>query len=92
MSSIEYGAYAGILGGTIYLLLLFAFRDSFASRSRISWIIQLEMAIFMVLMGLMVWGTRSGSVPSMYLGATGWGWLAVVIVTVLLWFRSNPRG
>ncbi|NJE84955.1 hypothetical protein E3E23_03805 [Thermococcus sp. CX2] len=89
MSWVEYGAYAGILGGAVYLLLLFAFRDSFASRNKVSWIIQLEMAIFMVLMGFMVWGTRSGSVPSMYLGAMGWVWLIVVIVTVLVGFKEH---
>ena len=83
---IEYGAYAGILGGALYLLLLFAFRDSLAGRSRISWIVQLEMAVFMILLGLMTWEARtSGS--STYVGAVGWIWLVVVIVTVLIGFK-----
>ena len=57
---IEYGAYAGILGGITYIFLLFAFRDSLAGRSRISWMIQLEMAVFMILLGLMTWEARTG--------------------------------
>ncbi|WP_297503561.1 hypothetical protein [Thermococcus sp.] len=83
---IEYGAYAGILGGALYLLLLFAFRDSLAGRSRISWIVQLEMAVFMILLGLMTWEARTGG-SSTYVGAVGWIWLAVVIVTVLIGFK-----
>jgi len=92
MTLLDFGAYAGIVGGTIYLSLLFAFRDSFAGRGRISWIIQLEMAFFMVLMGFLVWGTRNGSISLAYLGAVGWAWLAVVIVTVLLWLKSSSGG
>jgi len=83
---IKYGAYAGILGGTVYLLLLFAFGDSLAGRSRISWIVQLEMAVFMILLGLMNWEARTGG-SSTYLGAVGWIGLIVVIVTVLIGFK-----
>ncbi|WP_457751447.1 hypothetical protein [Thermococcus sp.] len=85
----EYGAYAGIIGGILYFFLLFAFRDSSAGRGRISWIIQLEVALFMVLTGLLVWGTRNGSIPPAYLGATGWAWLVVVILTVFMWVRRG---
>jgi len=90
--NLDLGAYSGIVGGTIYLSLLFAFRDSFAGRGRISWIIPLEMAFFMVLMGFLVWGTRNGSISLAYLGTVGWAWLAVVIVTVLLWLKSSSGG
>jgi len=41
-----------------------------------------------VLTGLLAWEARNGSVPSAYLGVVGWVWLAVVVVTVLLWLRS----
>ena len=92
MNLLDLGAYSGIVGGTIYLSLLFAFRDSFAGRGRISWIIPLEMAFFMVLMGFLVWGTRNGSISLAYLGTVGWAWLAVVIVTVLLWLKSSSGG
>ncbi|WP_175058931.1 hypothetical protein [Thermococcus sp. 2319x1] len=91
MSWMEYGACAVIIGGLIYLFLLFAFRDSFAGRSRISWAIQLEMAVFMVLTGFIVWGIRSGNIPFYVMGAVGWIWLAVVIVTVLLWLGSGSK-
>ncbi|WP_297500398.1 hypothetical protein [Thermococcus sp.] len=83
---IEYGAYAGILGGAVYLLLLFAFKDSLAGKSRISWIVQLEMAVFMILLGLVTWEACTGG-SSTYLGAVGWIWLVVVIVTVLIGFK-----
>ncbi|WP_258083060.1 hypothetical protein [Thermococcus thermotolerans] len=88
---LEYGAYTAIIGGLIYLFLLFAFRDSFAGRGRVSWVIQLEMAIFMVLVGFLVWRTRNGSIPSAYLGAAGWVWLVVVIVTVFVGFRRSSK-
>jgi len=91
MSWIDYGAYASLIGGILYLFLLFAFRDSFAGRGRISWALQLEMAFFMVLMGFLVWGTRNDSIPFYVLGAVGWIWLAVVIATVLLWLESGSK-
>ncbi|NJE05971.1 hypothetical protein E3E36_07390 [Thermococcus sp. M36] len=91
MSWMEYGAYAGIIGGTLYFFLLFAFRDFFAGRDRISWIIQLEMAAFMVLTGFVVFGITDGNIPFYVLGAIGWIWLAVVIVTVLLWLGSGSK-
>lgn len=91
MTFLEWGAYAGILGGIVYLFLLFAFKESFAGRGRISWIIQLEVALFIVLTGLLVWGTLNGSIPPAYLGVTGWVWLAVVIATVLLWFGRGSK-
>ncbi|WP_456366386.1 hypothetical protein [Thermococcus sp.] len=80
---IKYGAYAGILGGAVYLLLLFAFRDFFAGGSRISWIVQLEMAVFMILLGLMTWEAHNRGF-STYLGAVGGIWLVVIIATVLI--------
>ncbi len=91
MALLEWGAYAGIIGGIVYLFLLFAFRDSFTGRGRISWRIQLEMAVFMMLMGFLVWGTHNESIPLAYLGAAGWIWLAVVIATVLLWFGRGSK-
>ncbi|WP_297490978.1 hypothetical protein [Thermococcus sp.] len=83
---IEYGAYAGMLGGAVYLLLLFAFRDFFAGGSRISWIVQLEIAIFMILLGFIAWEAHNRG-SSAYLGAVGWIWLFVIIATVLIGFK-----
>ncbi|WP_297435977.1 hypothetical protein [Thermococcus sp.] len=89
---LEYGAYTAIIGGFIYLFLLFAFRDSFSGRNRISWALQLEMAFFMVLIGFLVWGLRNDSIPFYVLGAAGWIWLAVVIATVILLLFRNSNG
>ncbi|ASJ01131.1 hypothetical protein [Thermococcus gorgonarius] len=86
MHWVEYGAYAGILGGAVYLLLLFTFRESFVGRNRVSWAVQLEMAVFMILLGLMNLKARSGG-SSEYLGAVGWVWLVVIILTVLIGFK-----
>ncbi|ASJ00131.1 hypothetical protein [Thermococcus gorgonarius] len=85
---VEYGAYAGILGGAVYLLLLFAFREYFTGRNKVSWAVQLEMAVFMILLGLMNLKARSGG-PSEYLGAVGWVWLVVIILTVLIGFKRR---
>ena len=85
MSWIEYGAYAGIIGGILYFFLLFAFRSSFTGRNRISWVIQLEMAVFILILGFMTWKVQSGG-SSVYLGTIGWIWLALVIITVIIGF------
>ena len=55
MTLLDFGVYAGIIGGSFFLILLVLFRNRFSGRNRISWVLLLEMAIFTVLTGFSTW-------------------------------------
>ena len=89
MNLLDFGVYAGIIGGAFYLILLVLFRNQFSGRTKISSVLLLEMAIFTVLTGFSTWGTRSGYVPFYVSGVIGWTWLGVVIITILIGLKTN---
>jgi len=89
MNLLDFGVYAGIIGGAFYLILLALFRNRFSSRDRISWVLLPEMAIFTVLTGFSTWGARNGYIPFYMSGVVGWTWLGVVVITILIGLKTN---
>ena len=89
MNLLDFGVYAGIIGGAFYLILLVLFRNRFSGCNRISWVLLLEMAIFTVLTGFSTWGARNGYIPFYVSGVVGWTWLGVVIITILTGLKTN---
>ncbi|AFN03886.1 hypothetical protein PFDSM3638_05480 [Pyrococcus furiosus DSM 3638] len=90
MSLLEDGAYAGIIGGIVYLMILLAFRNVLTNRRKISWILQLEMALFMILIASLAL-TRSERAPT-FLGIVAWTWLIVVVITAVIGLTMEQRG
>ena len=89
MTLLDFGVYAGIIGGVSYLILLVLLRNRFSVHGRISWVLLLEMAIFTVLTFFSTWGARSGYIPFYLSGVVGWTWLGVVIITILIGLKRN---
>lgn len=70
----------------------FLFKDKFRIKSKLLWIVQLELALYALSIGVVVYGVRAGFLPSVIPGIVGWLYLGIVLGTIILGFRSSRSG
>ncbi len=92
MDWVGYAPYLAIVGGGLYFILLFLYKDRFKGSTKISWLVQLELSLYSVSIGVVLYGIRTGILPQVILGIVSWIWFGVVIGTILLGFGLLRTG
>jgi len=91
----QIAAIVGLVGGSAYLLFLIAYRSRLIQKrpgSKTAWILQIEMAIYTIMIGVLHWLSLYGVNAWIAGGLAGWLLFSAMLATIIVLLINISRG